>query len=56
MPIIAQFEEQLRTQSGHSFGKWLAVDLYNHSPVSHDFIGDRSTALEREHTFKRNTN
>ena len=46
LPIIAQFEEQLHKQSSPSFGKWMAVDLHNHSPASHDFKGDRSTALD----------
>lgn len=46
MPIISQFEEELRKRSSPSFGKWMAVDLHNHSPASHDFIGNPSTALD----------
>lgn len=46
MPIVSQFEEHLRKHSGSNFGKWFTVDLHNHSPVSHDFKGDRATALE----------
>ncbi len=46
MPVIAQFEETLLEQSLPYFGKWMAVDLHNHSPASHDFIGNPSTALD----------
>ena len=46
LPIISHFEEQLYKQSSSSFGKWMAVDLHNHSPASHDFKGERSTALD----------
>ena len=45
MPIVAHFEEQLHNRSAPSFGKWLCVDLHNHSPASHDFAGNPSTAL-----------
>ena len=45
MPVVAEFEEQLSRKSGRTFGQWMAVDLHNHSPASHDFRGDRSTAL-----------
>ena len=45
MPIVAAFEEQLAHKSGRAFGHWMAVDLHNHSPASHDFIGNRTTAL-----------
>ena len=46
MPIVSQFEEHLRKYSPQHFAQWMAVDLHNHSPVSHDFPGDRDTALE----------
>lgn len=46
MPIVAQFEGQLQRYSKQGLGRWTAVDLHNHSPMSHDFSGDRSTALE----------
>ena len=46
MPIVAEFEEQLSRKSGRTFGQWMAVDLHNHSPASHDFKGNRSTALQ----------
>ena len=45
MPLVSQFEEQLRKYSRQGLGKWMAVDLHNHSPNSHDFSGNRATAL-----------
>ena len=46
MPIVSQFEEHLQKYSRQHFGRWFAVDLHNHSPVTHDFVGDHTTALE----------
>ena len=46
MSAIEQFENELCQRSEPSFGRWHAVDLHNHSPASHDFRGDRGTALD----------
>ena len=46
MPIIEQFENELYKRSESAFGRWYAVDLHNHSPASHDFRGNRETAVD----------
>ncbi|MDE3259830.1 MAG: AAA family ATPase [Gemmatimonadota bacterium] len=46
MPIIAQFEAELKRNSSPAFGRWFAVDLHNHSPNSPDFRGNSLTALD----------
>ena len=46
MPIIEQFENELYKRSESAFGRWYAVDLHNHSPSSHDFRGNRETAVD----------
>ena len=46
MPILADFDEQLRKRSTPASARWMVVDLHNHSPASPDFAGDRSNALE----------
>ena len=46
MPIIDEFEKELHRNSAHTYGRWHVVDLHNHSPVSHDFQGDRAAALD----------
>ena len=46
MPIIAQFEGDLKRNSSPAFGRWYAVDLHNHSPSSPDFRGNSQTALD----------
>ena len=45
MLIVAEFENELRRRSKAFYGQWHTVDLHNHSPVSHDFKGDRKIAL-----------
>ena len=44
MPAIADFQSTLRRNATAS-AAWHKVDLHNHSPASHDFRGDRSTAI-----------
>lgn len=45
MPAIEEFISALRRNATPT-AKWHKVDLHNHSPASHDFRGDRSTAVE----------
>ena len=45
MSTIEQFENELYRRSEPTFGRWYAVDLHNHSPASHDFRGNRETAV-----------
>lgn len=45
MPAIEEFLSTLRRNATPS-ASWKKVDLHNHSPASHDFRGDRSTAVE----------
>ncbi len=45
MPEIREFEASLHRFSQLRFGQWRRVDLHNHSPASHDFRGNRITAL-----------
>ena len=46
MPEIQEFESSLRRFSPAQYGRWRTVDLHNHSPVSHDFRGNKATALD----------
>ena len=46
MPEIHDFEASLRRSSNARYGQWRTVDLHNHSPASHDFRGNRDTALD----------
>ena len=46
MPIITQFEAELKRNSSPAFGRWFAVDLHNHSPNSPDFKGNSQTAVD----------
>ena len=46
MAIIEDFEKELATSSEPTFGRWHAVDLHNHSPTSHDFQGNKDTAVD----------
>ncbi len=46
MPAIDEFEASLRRFSQARFGQWKIVDLHNHSPASHDFAGNKETALD----------
>ena len=55
MPTVSQFEEHLRKYSRQDFGQWFAVDLHNHSPMSHDFAGNCATALEDAIAHLRDT-
>lgn len=44
MPIISDFKRELASQSPPAFGRWMTVDLHNHSPSSFDYEGNRETA------------
>lgn len=44
MGMIEEFEKQLRRHATPA-ARWHKVDLHNHSPASHDFRGDKSTAV-----------
>ena len=44
MPAIEEFMSTLRRNATPA-ATWHKVDLHNHSPASHDFRGDRSTAV-----------
>ena len=46
MPEIQEFEASLRRLSQARYGQWRTVDLHNHSPASHDFSGNKETALD----------
>ena len=46
MPEIQEFESSLHRLSPARYGQWRTVDLHNHSPVSHDFRGNKDTALD----------
>jgi hypothetical protein len=45
MPVVEEFAHTLKRNATPS-ASWNKVDLHNHSPASHDFRGDRSTAVE----------
>ena len=45
MPAIQEFEASLHRCSQARYGQWRTVDLHNHSPASHDFRGNKDTAL-----------
>lgn len=47
MPIVTDFETELRRKSPPTFGRWHKVDLHNHSPVSFDYKGEKSAALDQ---------
>ncbi|MFO1362550.1 MAG: AAA family ATPase [Burkholderiales bacterium] len=44
MPIIQEFVNQLRRKATPC-ASWHKIDLHNHSPASHDFLGDPASAL-----------
>ena len=44
MPVVREFAEQLRLKSTPC-ARWHKVDLHNHSPASHDFRGNKETAV-----------
>ena len=46
MPVIQEFEASLNRCAPAQCGQWRTVDLHNHSPSSHDFRGNRDTALD----------
>ena len=46
MPEIQEFEASLQRFSQARYGQWRTVDLHNHSPASHDFRGNKDTALD----------
>ena len=46
MPVIQDFEASLHRFSQTRYGQWRTVDLHNHSPASHDFRGNKDTALD----------
>ena len=46
MPAIQEFEASLHSFSQARYGQWRTVDLHNHSPASHDFGGNKDTALD----------
>lgn len=46
MPAVQEFENSLHRCSQAQYGQWRTVDLHNHSPASHDFRGNKNTALE----------
>jgi len=45
MSILEHFRRELRAHTTPA-AVWYKVDLHNHSPASHDFRGNRATALE----------
>ena len=51
MGIVADFEKELFRKSPPQFGRWHAVDLHNHSPVSDDYQGEGHALADR--TAKR---
>ena len=55
MLSVAEFEKELRRRSKSFYGQWHTVDLHNHSPVSHDFEGDRKIALQEAIEHLRQT-
>ena len=46
MPAIQEFEASLHRSSKARYGQWRTVDLHNHSPASHDYGGNKDTALD----------
>ena len=46
MTAIQEFEANLNRHSDARYGQWRTVDLHNHSPASHDFGGNKATALD----------
>ena len=44
MPVVEDFAKNLRRYATPS-ATWHKVDLHNHSPASHDFQGNRDTAV-----------
>jgi hypothetical protein len=46
MGVVADFEAELLAKSPAKYGQWFLVDLHNHSPVSFDYLGNRTTAVE----------
>lgn len=46
MGTVAEFERDLHRKSGQRFGRWHRVDLHNHSPASHDYRGEKETAID----------
>ena len=46
MSAIQEFEASLHRCSQARYGQWRTVDLHNHSPASHDFRGNKDTALD----------
>ncbi len=45
MPIVAEFDANLRRKALPA-AIWHKIDLHNHSPESHDYRGNRETALK----------
>ena len=46
LPGIQEFEASLHCISHTRYGQWITVDLHNHPPASHDFGGNKDTALD----------
>ena len=46
MDAVSQFEKTLRKNSKGGFARWRRIDLHNHTPVSFDYKGDKSSAIE----------
>lgn len=46
MPEVQEFEASLHRNCEARYGQWRTVDLHNHSPASHDFGGNKDTALD----------
>ena len=45
MSIVSEFRRELYQHATPS-AAWRKVDLHNHSPASHDFTGNRATAVD----------
>ena len=46
MTKIQEFEASLHRVSQARYAQWRTVDLHTHSPASHDFGGNKDTALD----------
>lgn len=46
MSVVKDFESKLRQHSFEAYATWHKVDLHNHSPASHDYKGDKGSAIQ----------
>jgi hypothetical protein len=45
MSRVSDFQAELLAKSPPRFGRWLKIDLHNHSPSSFDYQGNKSSAV-----------